>query len=79
VIKETFSGTQPVKSTISVYGVRERTEQGLAGTFVTSSLAMAPFPIPITLKGDFQAYRIDATPRAGLGRLLDLFAGCRRG
>ena len=45
-----------------------------------SSIAVAPFPIPITLKGDFQAYRVAAAPAPSWWqRFLDVFSGCRRG
>jgi len=75
-VKEIFAG-QTVGRTYSVYGVREHTPSTLSGGFLTSSLAMAPFPIPITLKGDFKAYRIEGPPpRSWLQRL---FSGCRRG
>src|SRR5438067_1826431 len=46
--KETFSGAQPVKSTISVYGFRESGPSGATGSFVVTSIAAAPLPIPIT-------------------------------
>ena len=79
--KETFSGAQPVKSTISVYGFRESGPSGTTGTFVITSIAAAPLPIPITLKGDFQTYRVGAPPPppSMLRRMLDFFSGCRRG
>jgi hypothetical protein len=75
VTTEAFTGHERVARTISIYGVRERTPTTLAGTFVTTSLAIAPLPIPITLKGDFRAFRVDVAPRSWLGRL---FSGCRR-
>ena len=79
--KETFSGAQPVKSTISVYGFRESGPNGQSGSFVTTSIAAAPLPIPITLKGDFKTYRVGEPPPPPsiLRRILDMFSGCRRG
>lgn len=79
--KETFSGAQPVKTTISVYGFRESGPNGQSGSFVTTSIAAAPLPIPITLKGDFKVHRVGAPPppRSILQRILDMFSGCRRG
>ena len=81
VTKETFSGAQPVKSTISVYGFRESGPDGQSGSFVTTSIAAAPLPIPITLKGDFTVHRVGAPPPPPsiLQRILDMFSGCRRG
>jgi len=79
VMTENFSGSQPVIRNFSIYAIRESTPTVLSGTFVLSTLAAAPFPIPITLKGDFQAYRLTPSPPRGLlQRLFDLFAGCRR-
>ena len=75
VTTENFTGRERVAQTISIYGVRERTATTLAGKLVTTSLAIAPLPIPITLKGDFRAMRVDVAPRSWLTRL---FAGCRR-
>jgi hypothetical protein len=73
---EFYSGRQPVRKMYSVYGVRSRAQDKLAGTFLTSSMAMAPFPIPITLKGDFEAYRVDSgSTRSWFERL---FSGCGR-
>ena len=78
VMTENFTGS-PVIRNFSIYAIRDRTPTVLSGTFVLSTLAAAPFPIPITLKGDFQAYRVTpAPPRGLLQRLFDLFAGCRR-
>ena len=79
VMTENFSGSQPVIRNFSIYAIRESTPTVLSGTFVLTTLAAAPFPIPITLKGDFQAYRVTpAPPRGLLQRLFDLFAGCHR-
>ena len=70
---------QAVRMTYSVFGVRDRTPTVLSGTAVISTLAVGPFPLPITLKGDFQAFRLGETPaRSVLQRLSDLFSGCGR-
>ena len=70
-----------MKSTISVYGFRESGPSGATGSFVVTSIAAAPLPIPITLKGDFQTHRVGAPPPppSMLQRMLDFFSGCRRG
>ena len=76
VVTENFTGRERVARTISIYGVRERSPMALSGSFVTTTLAIAPFPIPITLKGDFRAYRLDAAPAESWWKRL--FTGCRR-
>jgi len=79
-VREAFSGAQPLRSTYSVFAVRQQRDSRLDGTFVISSIAVAPFPIPVTLKGDFQAYRVAAPPAPSWWqRLLDVFSGGRRG
>jgi hypothetical protein len=60
-IRESLAG-QVVARTTSLYGVREQTPTTLSGPFITTSLAMAMMPIPITLKGDFKAYRVGEPP-----------------
>src|SRR5438093_5323700 len=60
--EERFSGARPVKTRHSVYTVRERTPARLVGTFVSDSTAETPAPVSITLKGDFQAYRVPVVP-----------------
>jgi len=77
VVQEGFTGRSGALRSISVYGVRDETATTLAGSFVTTTLAAAPIPIPITLSGDFTAYRVGG--RATAGSWLDrLFAGCHR-
>jgi hypothetical protein len=79
VTKEIFSGAQPVKSTIAVYGIRDKNPAEFAGSFVSTSIATAPFPVPITLRGVFRAYRVGPLPeRSWMARVLDLFRGCGR-
>ena len=78
-IKEIFSGGQAVRTTYSVFGVRNYTPTVFGGTAIIATLAVAPFPMPITLKGDFQAYRLgEVAPRSVFQRLSDLFSGCGR-
>jgi hypothetical protein len=81
-IRERFSGQQPLQSTYSVLGVREHRDGHLVGAFVMTSLAAAPFPIPITVRGDFQAYRVGTVPEPASAplwrRFLDSFSGCGR-
>jgi hypothetical protein len=78
MLQETFGGAQAVRNTYSVYAVRQSDAAGLAGTSVVTSLAIAIIPVPITYKGEFHAYRLDAGSRGLVARLLDLFSGCGR-
>ena len=78
-IKEMYSGGQAVRTTYSVFGARNYTPTVFSGSAIIATLAVAPFPLPITLKGDFQAYRLgEAPPRSVFQRLADLFSGCGR-
>jgi hypothetical protein len=78
VFNEVFTGRQSVTRTYSIYAVRERELERLSGSFITTTMANAPFPIPITLKGDFEAYRAGAPPPppSWFERLLGAFSGC---
>jgi hypothetical protein len=74
--EERFSGSQAVRASHAVYTVRERTPARLAGTFVSDSTAETPAPVSITLRGDFQAYRVPLVPpRSRLHRLLGTLLG----
>jgi hypothetical protein len=76
VLQENFTGRSGALRSISIYGLRDETPTTLGGTFVTTTLAAAPIPIPITLSGDFTAYRVGGR---ATGSWLDrLFAGCHR-
>jgi hypothetical protein len=76
-IIESFSGRQGVLKNYATYGVRDQSPGTWRGTFINTTLAAAPLPIPITLKGDFAAYRVGPSrPRSWLQRL---FSGCQRG
>ena len=72
----------PAIKTINVYAVLEAREGGYFGNFTTATIAAVPLPIPITLSGTFQLYRVDGgapPPRRGfLGRLMDFLQGCGR-
>jgi hypothetical protein len=82
VVREGYAGSQALHSTYSVYAVRDRQPDRLLGTFVMSSIAAAPLPIPITLKGDFVSYRLSGGDAGGGGSLLErifgMFSGCGR-
>jgi hypothetical protein len=74
---EGFSGRQGMIKNIASYAVREQAPTTLTGSFVNTAIAAAPLPIPITLKGDFKAYKLGApTPKPWWQRL---FSGCQRG
>jgi hypothetical protein len=76
-VVESFSGRLGVIKNYATYAVREQTPNTMSGTFVNTTLAAAPMPIPITLKGDFTAYKLGPPrPRSWLQRL---FSGCQRG
>src|SRR5256885_59158 len=50
----------PAIQTVNVYAVLEPREGGYFGNFTTATIAAVPLPIPITLSGTFQMYRLDA-------------------
>jgi hypothetical protein len=68
--------------TINVYGVLESRDGGYSGNFTTATIAAAPLPIPITLNGTFQMYRIAGgeTGESGgfFARLMNTLRGCGR-
>lgn len=80
---EHFAGGTATVRSFTVYGVRELKPGQMGGNYLTSTIAAAPMPIPIVLKGDFQAYRVNGGGTAPgtepSGSWLDrLFAGCHR-
>ena len=81
-VEQYHPSAAPAIKTINVYAVLEPREGGYFGNFTTATLAAVPLPIPITLSGTFQMYRVDggaASPRRGfLGRLMDFLQGCGR-
>lgn len=60
-----------------IYAAKEVLGEGWKGAYTTVVVAAAPFPLPITFKGSFQLYRLDARPGV-LARLLDTLRGCGR-
>ena len=78
-VTETYSGRQGAIKSFTSYGVREYGPQSFGGGFVTTTLAAAPLPVPITLKGDFKAYRLGgASQPSSSSWLQKLFSGCGR-
>ncbi len=75
-MQETFSGRGGALRSYTLHGVRELGPKTMSGSFNTTTLAAAPIPIPITLKGDFTAYRIEAG--SGGSWFQHLFSGCQR-
>jgi hypothetical protein len=69
---------QPSVRGINVFGATEARDGGYAGNYTTATIAAAPFPIPITLKGKFQMYRVAGAsePKARKGFWSSLFSGC---
>lgn len=79
VSRETFSGARRVSTTFSIFAVKDRTADRMTGPFMMISVAMGMFPIPIAVKGDFVAYRIEAASEPTfLERLTGMFRGCGR-
>ena len=70
---------RPLKE-IQAYAATQRTERGWSGSFLSSTIAAAPFIVPITFRGTFDLYRLDDLPPPGLlQRIMGVFAGCGRG
>ncbi len=65
---------------INVFGATEARDGGYAGNYTAATIAAAPFPIPITLKGKFQMYRVagPSEPKAKKGFWASLFSGCAK-
>lgn len=76
VTDQRFSGASPVKISRFAYTVRERLAARLLGSFASETTVETPAPVSITLKGDFQAYRLPAVPgRSRLQRLIRTVLG----
>lgn len=79
---EKFRGAQRIISTYTLWGIQEQTPAALKGHMITNTMAASIIPIPITLRGEVEIYRIGPPPagetRSFLGRLLDVFSGCGR-
>lgn len=70
--------SRPIKD-VMLYGVVEPQPYGYRGNYASATIAAAPFPIPIALKGTFRLYRVDPVQPPGLlQRILGMFAGCGR-
>ncbi len=74
----------PAVRQVQVYAAREATPdrgytgRGYTGYYVSTTIAAAPFPIPITFEGSFRLYRLTARVPGFMQRLLDVFSGCGR-
>jgi len=74
--QENYSGRRGALRSYTLHGVKEIGPKTMSGSFVTTTLAAAPIPIPITLGGDFTAYRVGAA--SAQSWLARLFSGCHR-
>jgi hypothetical protein len=82
VVRQNFtfapSGAPMIRQVI-IYALLAPEGRGYSGNYDVVMLAAAPFPIPISLRGSVQLYRLPSASRGGLiGRVLDLFKGCGR-
>jgi len=69
-------GGRPVRELV-VLGIDAQTPTGFRGKAALVMLAMAPFPVPISLRGTVDMYRLEE--RRGLvARMLDTLSGCGR-
>jgi len=70
----------PSVRSINVFGATEARDGGYAGNYTAATIAAAPFPIPITLKGKFQMYRVagPSEKAARKGFWASLFSGCAK-
>lgn len=68
----------PVVRYAFVWAAMAATGADYTGNFDGVTIAAAPFPIPISVKGSFRAYQLDQhAPRGGIAtRLRDFFRGC---
>ena len=79
---ESFTGADRIARIYTLLGIREITPTVLKAGCMHLTLAIALVPIPITLRGEAQVYRLGTPPpvpeRSFLERLLDTFPGCGR-
>lgn len=68
----------PTLRQVNIYAPTATTPTGYTGNYTLAVVAAAPFPIPITLNGTSELFRLEAAPRGLLARLLDVFRGCGR-
>jgi hypothetical protein len=80
---DVFPSAAPVVRYAFVYAATAAKDGDYTGNFDGVTVAAAPFPIPITVKGSVHFYRLSRpapTPPAGiLARLLDQLRGCGAG
>jgi hypothetical protein len=69
---------RPIRDVL-LYGVTGPERFGYRGNYASVTVAAAPVPIPIALKGTFRLYRLESVQGPGLlQRILGIFAGCGR-
>jgi hypothetical protein len=67
----------PAVRQVLVYVAREATpDRGYSGLYVSTTIAAAPFPIPISFEGTFRLYPIAPATPGFWQRLFGVFAGC---
>jgi hypothetical protein len=83
VLRQTYTfapgGQRPARQ-INVYGAKTSDATGWRGFGIVAQVIVAPFPVPISFKGEFRMVRVGAAAdtRGLLARLLDAFKGCGR-
>jgi len=68
----------PTLRQVNIYAPTATTPTGYTGNFTLAVVAAAPFPIPITLNGTTELFRLETASPGLLARLLDVFRGCGR-
>ena len=68
----------PAIRQVQVYAALAPAEKGYTGNFASTTLAAAPFPIPITFEGTFRLHSLTVPPPGPWQRLLDALSGCGR-
>jgi hypothetical protein len=73
-----YPSAAPVVRHAFVFAALAASDGGYTGNFDGATVAAAPFPIPISVKGSFRLYRLDepASSAGVIRRLLDFFRGC---
>ncbi len=81
IVNETFTGANRVMRTLTIFGIDQVEPATMKSKFITTTIAAAPLPIPITLRGEAQLIRLAGEParkRSFAQRILDVFSGCGR-